>query len=430
MERTYIKDLKDVIGKEVLLNGFVQVIRDQGGIKFLILRDTTGLVQIVALKSEKEVFALIKEITLESVVQIEGLVKEEQQAPGGFEVLARKITVLSRAEPEIPIPIMEEKGGDDTEISKRLDWRWLDLRKPEKALIFKVWTEFERGFRNYFEKNDYIQLHSPSLMSTSSETGAQVFEVKYFDRKAYLNQSPQFYKQMAMASGFEKVFMIGPIFRAEPSYTTRHVTEFTGFDFEIAYIKSHHDVMVEEEKMIVPTFKRLKEKFNLDIDIPTIPFPKISLEEAKTKLKKLGVRSDKFSDVNSEEEEAICKMIKQETGHDFVFLIDWPVEGRPFYHMRHEDNPKLTKSFDLLYRGIEVTTGAQREHRIEVLENQAKEKGMDLESLKDYLNFFRYGCPPHGGIGMGPARFIMRMMNLPSIKEAIYLPRDVKRLRP
>jgi len=430
MKRTYLKDLKNYLGQEVIINGFIQVIRDQGGIKFLILRDITGLVQIVILKAEKEVFDLVKDLTLESVVTIEGLVKEEKQAPGGFEVQAKKIIVLSKAEPEIPIPILEEKGGDDTEVSKRLDWRWLDLRKPEKEQIFKLWTEFERGFRDYFEKNGYIQLYSPSIMGTSSESGSQVFEVKYFDRKAYLSQSPQFYKQMAMASGFEKVFMIGPVFRAEPSYTTRHVTEFTGFDFEISYIDSHHDIMVEEEKMIVETFKRLKEKFTLDIDTPSVPFPKITLEEAKKKLKAKGIRSEKNFDVSSEEEIEICKIIKEETEHDFVFLTDWPIEGRPFYHMRHEDNPGLTKSFDLLYRGIEVTTGAQREHRVDVLTKQALEIGMDLEPLTDYINFFRYGCPPHGGIGMGPARFIMKMLGLPSIKEAIFLPRDVKRLRP
>lgn len=430
MERTYIKDIQDKIGQDVLLNGFVQVIRDQGGIKFLVLRDITGIVQIVILKSEKEVFDFVKELTLESVVQIEGLAKEEKQAPGGFEIQAKKIEVLSQAEPELPIPVMEEKGGDETDVSIRFDWRWIDLRKENKTKIFKVWSEFERGFRDYFEENNYIQIYTPSLMGTASETGADVFEVKYFDRKAYLAQSPQFYKQMAMASGFERVFVTGPVFRAELSFTTRHTTEFTGLDFEISYIKSHHDIMAEEEKMIVKAFERLNEKLNLGLEIPTIPFPKITMAEAKEKLKVKGVRSDKFYDVSSDEEIELCKIIKEETGHEFVFLIDWPVEGRPFYHMRHEDNPKLTKSFDLLYRGLEVTTGAQREHRVEILKKQALEKGMELEPLQDYFNFFRYGCPPHGGIGMGPARFIQKILGLSSVKEATFLPRDVKRLKP
>ncbi len=430
MKRTYIKDLKEHIGKEVIINGFIQVIRDQGGIKFLIIRDITGLVQVVVLKSEKEVFDFIKELTLESVVQIEGLVKEEKQAPGGFEVQAKKLAVLSEAEPELPIPILEEKGGDETDVSIRLDWRWLDLRKEAKTKIIKTWTEFERGFRAFFEKNNYLQIYTPSFMGTASETGADVFEVKYFDRKAYLAQSPQFYKQMAIASGFEKVFMTGPIFRAEPSFTTRHMTEFTGLDFEISYINSHYDIMEEEEKLIVECFERLNDKLGLNLEIPSIPFPKITMKEAKEKLSKAGTKSEKIFDLSSEEEVELSKMIKKETGHDFVFLTDWPIEGRPFYHMRHEDNPKLTKSFDLLYKGLEVTTGAQREHRPDILEKQAKEKRMDLVALKDYMNFFRYGCPPHGGVGIGPGRFIMKILDLPSVKEATFLPRDVKRLRP
>jgi aspartyl-tRNA synthetase len=224
--------------------------------------------------------------------------------------------------------------------------------------------------------------------------------------------------------------MVGPVFRAELSYTTRHTTEFTGFDFEISYIESHHDVMAEEEKMIVQAFTRLNDKLDLGLEIPSLPFPKLTIKEAKAKLAKKGIKSEKASDVTSEEEIELSKMIKEETGHDFVFVTDWPIEGRPFYHMRHEKDPKLTKSFDLLYKGLEITTGAQREHRPEVLEKQAKEKGMDLEPLTDYINFFRYGCPPHGGIGLGPARFIMKILDLPSVKEANYLTRDVKRLKP
>jgi aspartyl-tRNA synthetase len=333
------------------------------------------------------------------------------------------------ADPELPIPVIEEKGGDETESAKRFDWRWIDLRKDDKSIILKVWTEFERGFRDYFNENDYIQIYTPSFMGTSSETGAEVFEVKYFDKKAYLAQSPQFYKQMAMASGLEKVFTFGPVFRAEPSFTTRHLTEFTGFDFEISYIKDHYDIMNEEEKMIVKSFERIK-RMNIDIDIPSIPFPKLTMEEAKKKLSENKVSGGKPYDLTSEEETVLSQIIKKETGNDFVFVTNWPIEGRPFYHMRFEDNKSLTKSFDLLYKGLEVTTGAQREHRPDILIQQAKEKGMDIEPLNDYINFFRYGCPPHGGAGIGPARFIMKILNLASVKEATFLPRDVKRLRP
>lgn len=430
MERIYIKDLQKHVGKPVKVCGFVQTIRKQGGITFLILRDVTGTIQTVVLKGDTGVFEDAGKLSLESVIEIEGNVKEEKQAPSGFELKADKITVLSKAEPELPIPVLEEKSGEETDVTKRLDWRCIDLRKEKNLKIFKVWTELERGFRKYFEEAGYLQIYTPSFMGTASETGADAFEVKYFEKKSYLAQSPQFYKQMAMASGFEKVFVMGPVFRAEPSFTSRHMTEFTGWDFEISYISSHEDVMAEEEKLLVAGFTQLKEKLGLAIEIPSIPFPKMTMEEAKKKLDKAGAKSGKKGDLTGEEEIALSGIVKKETRHDFVFVTDWPVESRPFYHMRHEDNPLLTKSFDLLYKGVEVTTGAQREHRYEILKSQALEKGMSLDVLEDYLNFFKYGCPPHGGVGMGPGRLIMKILDLPSVKEATYLPRDVKRLRP
>ena len=428
MQRTYIKNLSKCVGKEVLIKGFTHSIRNQGGIIFLIIRDVTVLIQVVVLKSEKEVFDLTSELTNESVVAIKGLVKEEKQAPGGIEIQALNLEVLSKAFPELPIPVVVEKGAENVDITKRLDWRWLDLRKPENKKIFIVWTELEKGFRDYFYENGFIQIYTPALMSTPSESGAEVFKVEYFNKSAYLAQSPQFYKQMAIASGLDRVFTVGPVFRAEPSYTTRHVTEFTGWDFEAGYIDSHHEIMAMEEQMIIEGFKRLEGI--LDIKIPTAPFPKMTMVEVKTRLKELGVSGEKEYDISPEEERAISEDVKKETGNDFLFITDYHISVRPFYHMRYEDRPEVTKSFDLIYKGLEVTTGAQREHRIDVLEKQAVEKDMNLDELKDYFNFFRYGCPPHGGGGIGPARLIMRILGLSSIKEVIFLPRDVKRLNP
>lgn len=430
MERTLIKELKSKLGEQVKICGFIHAIRDQGGIKFLQLRDISGIVQIVILKSEKEVFDSVKDLSLESVLEIHGLVKEEKQAPGGFEVQAMKMTVLSAAEPELPIPVVEEKGGEETEMSKRLDWRWLDLRKPSKSRIFQIWTAFEEGLREYFLNNGFIQVYSPSFMSTASETGADVFEVKYFERKAYLAQSPQFYKQMAMAAGMEKVFMTGPVFRAEPSFTTRHTTEFTGWDFEVSYIQDHRDIMSMEEDMLISGFKKISEKTDFEIKIPEKPFPSITLKESKSLLAEKAIVSEKNYDLSPEEERSLSEIFFEKDGSDFVFVTDYPVEARPFYHMRSESDEGITKSYDLLYRGVEVTTGAQREHRYDILTKQAQEKGMDLKTLEDYLNFFRYGCPPHGGAGIGPARLITKMLDLPSLKEATFLPRDVKRLTP
>ena len=437
MERVHISEIKKYVGQQVKIAGFVQTIRDQGSIKFLIVRDISGIIQTIITKANADVMTVADSLSLESVVEIIGLAKEEKQAPDGIEIAAENISVLSLASPELPIPV-NEKGQEETDIQKRLDWRWLDLRKPEKSLIFKVWTLMEQSFREYWTQNGYIEIHSPKFMSTPSESGAELFEVKYFDRKAYLAQSPQFYKQMAIAAGFEQVFEIGPVFRANPSFTSRHDTEFTGYDAEISFIESHQEVMQEESKIIQYILKRIKERYGKeilalygrDLIVPAIPFPQVTMEQAKEILKKLGIPSEKDGDLSPEEERKLSEYIMEKEGHEFVFVTEYPVEVRPFYHMRLKQNPKLTKSFDLLWNGLEITTGAQREHRYDILIAQAEEKGLKLEPIQFYLNFFKYGCPPHGGFGLGPSRMLMKMFNVGNVREVTYLYRGVKRLEP
>lgn len=436
--RTLISEISEKEGQRVEIKGFVQTIRDQGKIVFLLVRDRTGLVQVVSGKGEVEAMKIAQSLTLESVVAVRGLAKKEAQAPGGYEVVGEEIQILSLSHPELPIPILEKGSQEEADQPIRLDWRWLDLRKPRNLLTFQAWTTLEEAFRDYWVKNDYIEIHSPKLVGAPSESGAEVFEVKYFDRKAYLAQSPQFYKQMAMAGGFEKVFEVGPVFRAEPSFTSRHATEFTGYDAEFAFVDSHEDVMAEEEKAIHHAIKAVVEKhgeqiegeFGRKVIVPRLPFPRISMKEAKKILGEMGVPSEKEGDLSPEEERKICEYALKELGHEFVFITDYPITVRPFYHMRHEDDPTLTKSFDLLWNGLEVTTGAQREHRYDVLVSQAKEKGMDIESIQFYLNFFKYGCPPHGGFGMGPNRMIMKLLGVDNVREAMFLYRGVKRLEP
>jgi aspartyl-tRNA synthetase len=430
ISRRYISELKDFIGQNVTICGFVNTIRNQGGIKFVLIRDNTGFIQCVVLKSNNIAFNLVEEIFNESVLKVSGLLKEERQAPSGYEILVEELEVLSRSHAELPIPVNQDKIIDDVEISKRLDYRWLDLRDLEKLKIFKTWTYFEEGFKNQALKENFIQIYTPSFMSSPSESGAEVFEVKYFDKKAYLAQSPQFYKQMAMASGFDRVFISNPVFRAEPSYTTRHMTEFTGWDFEVSYIENHHDIMDFEERFIISGFENLNSRLNLNLSIPKAPFPRISLNEVKKTLKDLGMDSEKENDLSPIEERKISEFVKEKFDSDFVFITDYPVTARPFYHMRHPDNHKLTMSFDLLYKGVEITTGAQREHRYEKLKEQAIEKNMISPEIENYLEFFKFGCPPHGGVGIGPGRIIMQILNLHSVKEATFLPRDVKRLTP
>ena len=419
-----------------MIQGFIHALRVQSKIIFIVVRNMKGLMQVVVIAdpakdgASNPLFETAKNLSLESVIRVTGEMKDAPQAPGGSEMHPTKIEVLSKAEPELPIPVVV-KGGEETELPIRLDYRWLDLRKPEKTKIFKVWTEFEKGWRKYWDKNNFIQLYPPAFMSTASETGADVFEVKYFDRKAYLAQSPQFYKQMAMASGFEKVFMVSPVFRAEESFTTRHMTEFTGWDFEISYIKDHHDIMDAEEGMIIAGFKQLKKIFpELDIVVPKRPFKRIPMVKAKKILAERNIPSPEEHDLSPEEERAMSEYIKEKYNHEFVFITEYHKSKSAFYHMRLKNGSDRSRRADLLYKGIEVTTLAQREHRLEVLKQQAEEKGMDLDALKDYLNFFRYGCPPHGGAGIGPGRFIMKILDLPNVREVTYLPRDVKRLNP
>lgn len=436
--RTLISEIAKKDGQEVEIKGFAQTIRDQGKIVFILVRDATGLVQVVFTKEFLETMQKAQTVTMESVIAVKGLAKKEDQAPGGFEVLAKELEILSLANPELPIPILEKGSQEEADQSIRLDWRWLDLRKPHSLLTFQVWTTLEAAFRNYWLKNGYVEIHTPKLIGAPSESGAEVFEVKYFEKTAYLAQSPQFYKQMAMAAGFEKVFEVGPVFRAEPSFTSRHATEFTGYDAELSYIDSHEDVMKAEEEAIAEAIRAVKEKhgeaikkeFDREVTVPTVPFPRVSMKEAKEILKGMGVASEKEGDLSPEEERKISEYVLKEKGHEFVFITDYPASVRPFYHMRHENDPTLTKSFDLLWGGLEVTTGAQREHRYDVLVSQAKEKGMNVESIQFYLNFFKYGCPPHGGFGMGPNRVMMKLLGIDNVREAMFLYRGVKRLEP
>jgi len=423
MQRTLINQTPDLIDKKITLKGWVDSIRDHGKITFIDLRDRSGLIQIVGQNLPK--------LGSEYVIEVLGQVKQRPEKlvnpnleTGKIEIEAEKVTIISTSQ-ELPIPL---DASDQVTTTKRFNYRWLDLRK--KHSIFQAWTYLEEGMRQYFLSNNYIQIYAPSFMNTPSESGSEVFSVKYFNTHAYLPQSPQFYKQMAMAAGFEKVFCIGPVFRAEPSFTTRHTTEFTGWDFEVSFINSHLDVMAIEEQMLVTAFSNLKQNLLPNLDIPTAPFPKISMAEAKAKLKTAKIKNEKGDDLSPQEEREICKIIKKETGSDFVFITDYHKSKSAFYHMRLDEGSDRSRRADLLYRGIEVTTLAQREHRPDVLEKQAKEKDMDLELLKDYLNFFRYGCPPHGGAGIGPGRFIMKILDLPNVREATYLPRDVKRLNP
>ncbi len=432
MERTKINGLKEKIGKKVLIKGFIHEIRDQSKVKFILIRDNSGIIQTVTTSDKKEIFESIAKISKESVISIEGIVKSEKQAPSRIEIQVEKYEILSESANDLPISVVEK--GKPPELPTRLDYRWLDLRKPKNLLIFKIWTDMEAAMREYWLSHGFIQIYTPKFVAGATESGAELFSLDYFGKKASLAQSPQFYKQMAMASGFERVFEIGPVFRANKSHTVRHDTEFTSVDIEVSYIKSHEDVMKIEEEWMGHIFKRIKEKydkeiketFGVEIIIPKIPFPRITMAEALALLKK-EYKHSCIGDLDPEGERLLCEHFKKIHGSEFVFVKDWPIEVRPFYHMRENG---LSKSYDLLWKGMEITTGAQREHRYEILKEQAKEKKVPLEGIKEYLKFFRYGCPPHGGYALSPTRVLMLMLGIKNVREVTFLPRDNERLNP
>lgn len=436
MERIHIKDLGEYIGKQVRIRGRVDTIRDQGKILFLVIRDRSGKVQTVAWHGDEDVFKTAKSLTHESVVDIEGEVKEAKQVALGYEVGIKELKVDSLASTPLPIVIEEEYTENVSALDRRLDYRWIDLRSEKNSLMMDVSTLVGHSLREYCVKEGFKEIQAPRIISAASESGASVFEVKYFDKKAYLAQSPQFHKQMGIASDLERVFNMGPVFRAEKSFTTRHLTEYTSFDVEIGYIDSYKDVCMFEQEMIKHMLREVKEKygerieelFGVKVNIPEGDFPYITVKEAKEKLAKEGIPSKDVGDFSPEEEKALGSIIEHETGSEFFFMIEYPHANRVFYHMKDENDSTLALGYDLFWKGLEITTGAQREHRLERLKENAKERGVSEESLSEYFDYFKYGCPPHGGFAIGTERLLMKLLGLTSILEATYLPNTPNRL--
>lgn len=437
--RIYAKDLNKHLDQKIEFSGFVDSIRNLQWVQFVIVKDLTGKVQVTIEKSEeknKEMVELIESLPLESTVKITGkLISSPKVKLNGMEIIPEKIEVTSKSEHEIPF---NYKNIDGVNLDTRLDYRFIDLRSEKNQLMFMVQSSFIKYMREYLYNNNFIEIHTPKLIGAASESGAEVFEVKYFDRKAYLAQSPQFYKQMAMASGLEKIFEVAPCFRAENSNTSRHATEFTSFDVEFSYINSYEDVMNLEAEMLTYALTKLKEEFGekvketfgLDIVVPTLPFPVMKLRDVYKELEErynYKVPESEKTDLTTEAEKLSYKLAKEKFNHEFLFVVDYPADKRAFYHMRNEEG-KL-QGYDLIWRGVEITSGAQREHRYEKICENAKSKGLG-EDVKFYLEFFKYGCPPHGGFAIGVDRLTMLLLDIPTIKESQFLFRGPNRLNP
>jgi nondiscriminating aspartyl-tRNA synthetase len=422
--RILSSQLPEQAGKPVLLQGWVHRIRNLGGVRFLLLRDRAGIAQIVLPKSLD-----IGNIGCEFVVSVHGTVRAESRAPDGVEVSAQRIDVISEAQTP-PIEIFKPMHAEQTRLDTLLDHRAVSLRIPEVLEIFKIQAKIVRAFRDTLIATGFTEIHTPKLVLAGAEGGSAVFEVKYYDGKAYLAQSPQFYKQMMVGSGLERVFEFGHAYRAEKSETSRHLTEFMSLDLEMGFIESEQDVMRVLNEVIAAIFESVRTKFGKPLPkVGTIP--QISYHEAR------GVLAEKFNkteglegDLDTEGERVIGQWAKQEHGSELIFVTGYELSRRPAYTMPHPTDPNLSASFDLLYNGVEIVTGGQRIHRYEQLVQSLSARRFNPASVEGYLEAFKHGMPPHGGFGLGLERLTKQMLGLDNVKQACLFPRDRNRLTP
>ncbi len=438
MERTLILETIRKAGEEVKVAGWVYVRRDHGKIVFVDLRDRSGILQCVVTPKTKN-YAEFKKIKPHWILEILGEVKKRPEklinpelVTGEIELEVKEYKIISETE-DLPIDISSENLN--LHLETLLDYRNLTIRNKKVGMIFKVYAEILKSYADFLRSRGFLEIKTPKIISSATEGGANFFKIKYFDREAYLAQSPQFYKQAAIGA-FEKVFEIGPIFRAEPHFTSRHVNEFVGLDAEMGFINGPDEIMDELEETMKYILTKVKENcqeeletYGAEIEIPE-KIPRLKFAEAIVILKKEFGKITEGVDIDPEGERLICEWAKKEHRSDFIFLTNYPWEIRPMYIMPNPKNPKETFGFDLLYRGVEIASGGQRIHNYNQLVENVKKKKLNPEDFEYYFQIFKFGMPPHGGWGLGSERIVQKILGLKSIKEAILFPRDVKRLIP
>ena len=419
-------------GKEAAVCGMVHSIRDMGEVTFVILRKAEGLIQCVLEKGKTEPGQ--KRLTEEMAVVVAGTVRQEERAPHGWEIRAKEIRILS--EPAKPLPIAVSKWKLNTSLETKLSLRAITLRNPVERARFKIQEGIVRGFRDFLHSQGFTEIHTPKIVARGAEGGSNVFKLNYFNRKAELAQSPQFYKQ-AMVGVYDRVFETAPVFRAENHNTTRHLNEYTSLDFEMGYIDGFEEIMAMETAMLQYVMKLLSEEYKKELEILSVTLPEVSKIPAVTFKRAKELASEKYGrpirnpyDLEPEEESLIGRYFQEEYGSDFVFITHYPSKKRPFYAMDDPADPKVTLSFDLLFRGLEVTTGGQRIHDYGIILKKMEARGMDPEDISSYLMIFKYGMPPHGGLGIGLERLTMKLLGEQNVREATLFPRDVTRLEP
>lgn len=429
MKRTYISDIKDSTDESILVKGWIHKIYELTTISFVQLRDKTGIIQLVVDKKTA------KKLRLEMCIEAIGEKAENEKSPSGFELQVKELKIIGDVYYEkLPFEINSYK--QKTALEKQLDFRGLSLRAPKQRAIFKVQQEITDALRTYLKERHFSEIHTPKLISSSTEGGSEMFTVDYFGRRAFLAQSPQFYKQMMVGAGFERVFEIAPAYRAELHGTWRHLSEYISLDIEMGFIKDETDLMDLEEGFINYLYSHLKktcpqelEMFNSDLP-DNVEIPRIPLAKAHEILLEKYNKKSPIGNIDAEGEELICKYVKEKYDCDYVFLTEYPISKRPMYAMPDSEKPGLTKSFDLIFKGLEITTGGQRIHNYEMLKENIKKFGLNPDDFSFYLETFKYGMPPHGGLAIGLERITMKILNLENIRQSTLLPRDLKRLEP
>ena len=433
MERSYSKNIKP--DTKILAMGWVDRIRDLGGLKFFLLRDMHGQMQVTLKKGDapEKLMGIMAGLSREDCVSVSGTARKSDKAPGGVEIVPENIEVISRSGP-LPIEI-----GDkiETNLDKRLDWRSLDLRNPKNMAIFKIQSALVAGMQDYLMKEGFLQVFTPCMMGAASESGSDVFPVFYYNKEVYLRQDPQLHRQLVIAAGLDRIFDIGPSWRAEPSHTTRHLSEHRGLAPEMAFIKDEHDIIRLEEAVIVAAFKNLTrackgelELLDKKISIPKTPFPVLKFPDIYDILEKLGKKIPFGEDYDRESELLLGQHVKEKYKSDFFFANRFPFAAKPFYVMRVDDDPQWARSVDMVYKGVEQSSGGQREHRHEKIMEQVKLKKMNPANLEWFTKFFQFGVAPHGGFCLGIERFTQQLLDIKNIREAVLFPRTPERFLP
>jgi nondiscriminating aspartyl-tRNA synthetase len=424
------------LGEKVSVSGWVHDVRLLGGINFVLLRNSDGIVQVTVPKKAvpKEVMDQVAALHPEDVVRCTGLVKEAKVARNGFEIIPERIEMISAAATPLPL---DPRGVTDANIDTRLNWRTLDLRRPEVQAIFRIQDALVEGMESYLRSKGFLRIFTPSILGGISEGGAEVFKTDYYGKPAFLRQDPQLHRQLAIAGGLGKVYDLGPSWRAELSHTPRHMSEHRTIAPELSFIQDERDTMRAEEAMLVSGIRNANEKCKreldtrqLDLDEPQTPFPELSFPEVYEILKKLGHELPREKDLDREAEKLLTDFVKREYGSDYFFVNRFPSSVKPFYVMHVDDEPEFARSVDLVYKGLELSSGGQREHRHEKVVEQIAQKGLDPEGLMWFTEPFRFGVPPHGGFSLGIERLTASLLGIENVKEAALFPRDPERLQP